>query len=630
MDNDNKINSLQTTDLIESNSILIEEENKEAAASLPSEKIENEIMLFLGDELAPLRRTKKVNVYDLQTEYEKTGKNIRWSVWGTLIATTIAVILVTIFTISGLSKSNDEIDINISSIQNLGLQNLFSQLQKAQENYDEATKRRAELKGNLDAKLNSAKLVMENDLELLESAKISDSEKEERTARIKEKYNAEVITAHAEFDAPLSAAETQVKQFEEQLKNFDSENVSRAQKYEQQMDSARQVYELERNKMTKEYESMLDDAQKTIEETKQKGIEEKMQASRELTNRYESQISTYDPVFDDETTSAIISNSMALAAPGIFSAEAILTAAGQTSEGFASAIKQAQANYENLFHLYQKASTIPQKNTMKSIVPSEQKLSYNIINALATSAAQEIQEKNTSLTKLTEQTASLEQQVQDATLHAEELDKQIATLEQEAGDSKQKIAESQEKLALLESEKSGLEKQISSLQEQLSSGKEQIARLESQTEALKLQIAQEREAATKEAKEENEADSQEIESYKNRIAELESLLKSAESKRDIAVNSGSVYRTILNSSAVEEDIAGFIIAQKNSEGGAALFIRNAYRSRISSDGSTKANVYSGQNLVTSGFILQTNETYYFVPDSPSDSVSPGNSIKLSK
>ena len=177
MDNDNKINSLAAEKKLDTSLDLIETKSAQKEKNLdPAEKaesvhskIERELMLFLGDELAPLRRTKKVDVYDLETEYQKTGKNIRWSVWITLAATALAVILVTVFTVKGLSKSNEKIEINFSSFANLGLQDLFSQLQKTQENYDEATKRRSELKGSLEARLNAAKLAMDNDLEVLQT-----------------------------------------------------------------------------------------------------------------------------------------------------------------------------------------------------------------------------------------------------------------------------------------------------------------------------------------------------------------------------------------------------------------------------------------------------------------------------
>ncbi|MBQ5499868.1 MAG: hypothetical protein IIT73_08765, partial [Treponema sp.] len=383
MDNDNKINSLAaeknlgtSLDLIETKSAQKEKNlvPAEKAESVPS-KIERELMLFLGDELAPLRRTKKVDVYDLETEYQKTGKNIRWSVWITLAATALAVILVTVFTVKGLSKSNEKIEINFSSFANLGLQDLFSQLQKTQENYDEATKRRSELKGNLEARLNAAKLAMDNDLEVLADSTLPDDVKKEKRAKIREDYNAEVLAAHTEFDAPLLAAETEVKQYEEQLKNFDSENVARAQKYEQQMDSERQIYELEKSRTTKNFQDKLDQAAKELQETRQKSIEDRRKATREIASRYEGELASLDPIIKDSKVSKIISDAESKLGPSIFDANAFIKLAGDTSQEFSASLKQAQADYENLFALYQQASSIPYKNSMKALVPAERKLS---------------------------------------------------------------------------------------------------------------------------------------------------------------------------------------------------------------------------------------------------------------
>ena len=69
-----------------------------------------ELTLFLGDELESVRRSKKVRVYDLETEYAKTRNNRLWNVWLALGLTFVAVILVTIFTVRGIGKSAEKID----------------------------------------------------------------------------------------------------------------------------------------------------------------------------------------------------------------------------------------------------------------------------------------------------------------------------------------------------------------------------------------------------------------------------------------------------------------------------------------------------------------------------------------
>lgn len=657
MDNDNKINSLaaekkldtsldtslgSSLDLIETKSAQKEKNlvSAEKAESVPS-KIERELMLFLGDELAPLRRTKKVDVYDLETEYQKTGKNIRWSVWITLAATALAVILVTVFTVKGLSKSNEKIEINFSSFANLGLQDLFSQLQKTQENYDEATKRRSELKGNLEARLNAAKLAMDNDLEVLADSTLPDDVKKEKRAKIREDYNAEVLAAHTEFDAPLLAAETEVKQYEEQLKNFDSENVARAQKYEQQMDSERQIYELEKSRTAKNFQDKLDQAAKELQETRQKSIEDRRKATREIASRYEGELASLDPTIKDSKVNKIISDAESKLGPSIFDANAFIKLAGDTSQEFSASLKQAQADYENLFALYQQASSIPYKNSMKALVPAERKLSYNIIAALTSSASSEIKAKNSELEKLNEQIASLTRDMEDKKKEVEALsqqfdhEKQKATnLEYQASQSaalQQKIEESQQQSASLEKQlaeasakSSRLEQRIAELEQKLSSAESSLsARENQQTEETPSQqgtASASQQAELEEAKRINEEAQRELE-------KMQSQLKTVKNQRDYAVNSSLAFKAILNSSVIADNIAGFVVGP-TGQSGAPVFIRNAYKGRVSGDGSTRVKVSSGSSIIATGSLREADGDFYLIPDEGSATLSSGNTIEL--
>ncbi len=649
MDNDNKINSLAAEKKLDTSLDLIEtksaqkEKNlvpEEKAESVPS-KIERELMLFLGDELAPLRRTKKVDVYDLETEYQKTGKNIRWSVWITLAATALAVILVTVFTVKGLSKSNEKIEINFSSFANLGLQDLFSQLQKTQENYDEATKRRSELKGNLEARLNAAKLAMDNDLEVLADSTLPDDVKKEKRAKIREDYNAEVLAAHTEFDAPLLAAETEVKQYEEQLKNFDSENVARAQKYEQQMDSERQIYELEKSRTAKNFQDKLDQAAKELQETRQKSIEDRRKATREIASRYEGELASLDPTIKDSKVNKIISDAESKLGPSIFDANAFIKLAGDTSQEFSASLKQAQADYENLFALYQQASSIPYKNSMKALVPAERKLSYNIIAALTSSASSEIKAKNSELEKLNEQIASLTRDMEDKKKEVEALsqqfdhEKQKATnLEYQASQSaalQQKIEESQQQSATLEKQlaeasakSSRLEQRIAELEQKLSSAESSLsARENQQTEETPSQqgaASASQQAELEEAKRINEEALRELE-------KMQSQLKTVKNQRDYAVNSSLAFKAILNSNVIADNIAGFVVGP-TGQSGAPVFIRNAYKGRVSGDGSTRVKVSSGSSIIATGSLREADGDFYIIPDEGSATLSSGNAIEL--
>lgn len=363
-------------------------ESDEDASTLAPDT-ESEVMLFLGDELEPLRRSKRVNVYDLETEYAKTRKNKLWSVWIMLALTFVVIVLTTVFTLGGLSASNAKIDVSFSSFKDLELQNLFNQLQRTQERFEEATKRRAELRAHLESRLAQAEAKRENDLNLLRNTRLSNEVVANRRRAIQTNYDDEIAAIHSEFDVDLATAETEIEQYEEQLKSYDSENIALAQKWEQQMDSERQVYQLERERLVENYESQLETARSNLEATRKKGFEDRIAATTEITKRYEGELGALDPVINDSQTLDVI-KSLAEIYPQKFDAEALIASDGNISENFAATLRQAQADYDNLELLYSHSTSIPNRNTMKDISASEQKLSDLMVNKIAHAAISEI------------------------------------------------------------------------------------------------------------------------------------------------------------------------------------------------------------------------------------------------
>lgn len=398
--------SAMQEDAVEEQNNLVSQEEVEVY-STPN--TESEVMLFLGEELEPLRRTKRVNVYDLETEYAKTSKNKLWSVWIMLGLTLAVVILVTVFTVGGLSASNEHINVSFSSFKDLDLQNLFNQLQRTQESFDEATKRHAELKGALDTRLANAKARFDNDIRLVKNSRLSRAAQKARTDKIHATYNAEVSAAHKEIDADLAAAEAEVKQYEKQLKSYDSESVAQAQKWEQQMDSERQIYQLEKKRLIESYEAQLEAARQTLEATKKKDFEDRLAATNEVTRRYEAEIAKYDPMIKDSKTIGLISDLDEVTFKR-FDAESLIDGDANISEEFAYALREVQVDYDNLEFLYGHSASIPNHNTMKSVVSSEQKLSAVLANKLAAAAISELKEKSLTVANANQQLKNVENQ----------------------------------------------------------------------------------------------------------------------------------------------------------------------------------------------------------------------------
>ncbi len=354
--------------------------------------LERDVMLFLGDELGLLRKAKRIDVYDLETEYSKTRKNKLWSVWIALALTFVVVVLVTVFTMRGLSASNENVEVNLSSFETLNLQNLFDQVSRIQEKYDEATKRRVELKGNLDARLARAEMKRESDLELLKNTRLSKSVAQARRAQILSDYEKEIADAHGELDENLAVADAEVAQYAEQLKAYDGESLVRDEKLRQQIDSERQLHQLEKQRLVRTYEDMLENSRAELQETRLKEFEERRAATTEITNRYEAEIALYDPIVSDAKILGIVSDAGKLDVGEKYSLEQILEPEANLSESFVDALKQIEKNYGNLDTLYKQSASIPNRNTMRSVVNAERKLSVDLANGLTLAAVSEIED----------------------------------------------------------------------------------------------------------------------------------------------------------------------------------------------------------------------------------------------
>lgn len=364
--------------------------------------LEKDVMLFLGDELGLLRKAKRINVYDLETEYSKTRKNKLWAVWIALALTFAVVVLVTIFTMRGLSASNQNVEVNLSSFETLNLQNLFDQVSRIQEKYDEATKRRVELKGNLDARLARAEMKRESDLELLKNTRLSKSVAQARRTQILSDYEKEIAAAHSELDENLAVADAEVAQYAEQLKSYDGESF-RDEKLRQQIDSERQLHQLEKQRLVRTYEDMLENSRVELQETRLKEFEERRAATTEITNRYEAEIALYDPIINDAKILGIVSEAGKLDVAEIYSLEKIVDSEANLSESFMEALKQIEENYEKLDVLYKQSASIPNRNTMRSVVSAERKLSVELANGLTLAAVSEIEDISQKLRDTEEQ-----------------------------------------------------------------------------------------------------------------------------------------------------------------------------------------------------------------------------------
>lgn len=398
MGNDNKITDVTVYD-------------PEAAS-----KSKSEVLLFLQEELEPLKKKKRVENYDLEKEYAKTRKNKNLSVWLTLAITFVVVVAGTWAIITKVSATNRKIEVNLESFEDLNLKNLFDALSKANELFEKASKEKAELQASLDAKLLQAKRTRDSNLEYTRKLKITKKERAAREQKIYQTYQDTVNAAHEELDEKISAADLEMKQYEEQIKSFDSENVEKAKEWEQQMDSERQLHELEKEKIQKDYEEQIANLKQTMSENQERSYNEKRAAVNDIANHYEARIAKLDPKIKDNKVNSIIQNASGLISPDSFIPESILNSVTNPDEDFNQALNNFKTRYDDLVALASVTQEIPYANGLSNLLRSEKQIAYDMSYSLAFAGATRISKLLSDNGALTSQVENLNTQIENLSL----------------------------------------------------------------------------------------------------------------------------------------------------------------------------------------------------------------------
>lgn len=350
----------------------------------------SEVLLFLQEELVPIRRKKRVTTYDLEREYAKTRKNKNYSIWITLALTVVGVVLATWGIMAGVSAADKQNEVALEAFEDLNLKRLFDALSKTQDLYEKASKTKAELQAALDAKLLQAKRTRDSDLEYIKKLSLSRAARLEREQRIFEAHKKAVASAHDEFDEKLSVAELELKQYEEQLKSFDSENVAKAQDWEKQMDSQRQIYEIEKTKLVEDYEAKIEELKKQMADSQERSYKEKRTALNDVSNHYEARIAKLDPVIRDGRINSIIQKSSSMINPDSFSVDGINSQVKTPDEEFTEELQNLKAKYDEYVALSRYSSGIPYSNGMDGLVRSERQIAYDMVFGAASAGAKRI------------------------------------------------------------------------------------------------------------------------------------------------------------------------------------------------------------------------------------------------
>ena len=356
MGNDNKIKASKMTD-----------EQK-------SDQIHKEVMLFLGDELERIHHGATDQSYNIEAEYAKSRKNHSPFSALMLIGCFLLVFGIAFFMTKIISSNNQEITVSLEEFEDLNLKNLLNTVTAAQNNYENAVKKRAIIEGDMAVKLKSAEDARTNDIFVIDSMNLrSKKVYNQRIAEVEEKYSAAVAAVHEEYDAQLIQAEREVEEYKKQLAEFDAAKIESAKEKEKAIDSERKVKELEQQKIKDQYEERISELNKKLSDTQRRSSEDIRAAVSSVSAQYQSEIDKLDPVLTDRVAKEIITRTSSTFAQD-FNGASALTNRGINSTKVSSAMDSYQKIFDDYSYLDKTVASIPQKNSIPSYVAASHKL----------------------------------------------------------------------------------------------------------------------------------------------------------------------------------------------------------------------------------------------------------------
>lgn len=266
-----------------------------------------EVKLFLSNEMLPSENDKPI-LYDLEAEYAKSKKTKSFFTIWVLLACIVVVVLLTFAVTKYIEYKNNHLSVGIQVFEDLNLKNLLDVVSRTEESMQEVTKKKIQLEAEKQALVLQAEVKKQGDLELLDSLRLSSSERKKREQTINQEYEQEIQSISGKYDSQIDFCSLQIEELQVQLSSYDKKNVEMAQQQEAALNSQLQVFQLEKAEMEAQHQEKITDLQNQMATMQQQMVESRNASLNALTVQYESEIEKLDPVLDYPIANQIISD----------------------------------------------------------------------------------------------------------------------------------------------------------------------------------------------------------------------------------------------------------------------------------------------------------------------------------
>ncbi len=406
-----------------------------------------EVKLFLHGDLLPDNFEVPVK-YDLTEEYAKTRSRRPSFAIIVLFLCVAAVTLLTMGLVSFLQDRNNNLEIDIEVFEDLNLKNLLDVVSRTQASLDQVLQEKNQLELEYSTKLDQVRLRRDSELQLLESLKMDDAQRESETQRIGEEYTVSASALYSEYQPQISLLEGQMDDYTKQLASFNSSNVELAQEQESVLNSQRQAFELEKQELVASYDKLVEDLVNELESLQSMQLETQKTALTTLSTQHAAELYALDPIFTDQRAINTVNQYDGTVSTVDFTGGnyRIIVEDQNTQAGIDKMLEEANTEYAEFNHVSGIISSVPWQNSLSEYVEAltnmANRVGEDIVRANSVIIRQQenalIKSKEALLLKEQELTQILseneinEKQLDELQLRLQELQSELAIIQERA------------------------------------------------------------------------------------------------------------------------------------------------------------------------------------------------------
>ncbi len=340
---------------------------------------------FLEEETASLPQDDYYPPYNMQEAFASTRKNA-WKnsrpILRRLLVMVLFIVVQFVVVIIFVTKSNNKIQVKVNEFDDLNLRNLLNLVNTTQAQIQDATANKRILESQRDDALEQAERERISALKTLSSLNIkSGAERQRREAIIEANYD-KAIASLSKLEEQIEEAEKNIKLYQQQLAQYDSNSVEIASSRRGSLDSERVLHELEKQKLSESYEGKMSDMRDNFNDVHQADLERSEETVQYI-------ISQYDPSFSNDTAvQRLVSKAKNLYDNKYMGS--FQNVSSKASKNFVDSVNNQKVYYEELSTINSKFSSMPQKRAIPSFADAMMYIANTAGNDLVNASVDEV------------------------------------------------------------------------------------------------------------------------------------------------------------------------------------------------------------------------------------------------